>query len=353
MEIKIDDHKLNYHPYTVGCWLKGYPIHPISIEISPSGTCNHRCAFCSQSYLGYKKQFIDIDILLSRLSEMYSNGTRGVVLAGEGEPMLHPSIIDTINGIKKIGLDVAMSTNGILLTIEKAKEILPSLTWIRFSFNGCTPKIYAKAHGTEINAFHTALKNIRDAVNIKRDNSLPVTIGVQYVLYNDNADMNNIGNLISHFKDIGIDYFSIKPYSAHPLSNNQIIPYDFSGFEPYQNLFESYSSADFNVFIRTNAIMHITKPKNYNHCLGIPFSSYIDSCLIVWPCLAFIGEFGYELGDLKANKYSEIIRSERYRSIIRHFETMDISRCRKSCRLDSINEYLQCLIEGVEHINFI
>ena len=39
--IRMDSHKLIYHPDAVSRWLKGENIYPIEIEISPSGTCNH------------------------------------------------------------------------------------------------------------------------------------------------------------------------------------------------------------------------------------------------------------------------------------------------------------------------
>ena len=35
--IRMDSHKLIYHPEAVARWLKGENIYPIEIEISPSG----------------------------------------------------------------------------------------------------------------------------------------------------------------------------------------------------------------------------------------------------------------------------------------------------------------------------
>ena len=353
MDIKIDEHKLNYHPYAVGCWMKGNRIFPICIEISPSGACNHRCAFCSQSYLGYQNRYIDTDNILAKLVGMYQGGTRSVVLAGEGEPMLHPEIEKIVSGIKQIGLDVAMSSNGALFYKEKAEKILPSLTWIRFSFNGHSPHNYAMVHGTNGDIFDVTLKNISDAVRIKEKSRLSVTIGIQYVLYHDNWDIEAIEALICKFRDMGVDYFSIKPFSIHPLSHNIVKPCDFDGFETWKKIFESYATNDFEVFVRSNAIRNLSETKKYPYCLGIPFWSYVDSAACVWPCLAFIGVDGFSLGDLKKQEYVDIIKSDRYSEIVSRIEKMDISKCRKSCRLDSINEYLWKLKKGVEHINFI
>lgn len=52
-KIRMDSHKLIYHPEQVAKWLRGENIYPIEVEISPSGACNHRCVFCAVDYVGY------------------------------------------------------------------------------------------------------------------------------------------------------------------------------------------------------------------------------------------------------------------------------------------------------------
>ena len=52
--IRIDSHKLIYHPDAVAGWLKGENIYPIEIEIGLTNACNHRCTFCAVDYTGYK-----------------------------------------------------------------------------------------------------------------------------------------------------------------------------------------------------------------------------------------------------------------------------------------------------------
>lgn len=61
--IRMDSHKLIYHPDVVARWLKGENIYPIEIEISPSGICNHRCIFCAVDYIGYKPDFLEKEII--------------------------------------------------------------------------------------------------------------------------------------------------------------------------------------------------------------------------------------------------------------------------------------------------
>jgi MoaA/NifB/PqqE/SkfB family radical SAM enzyme len=114
--IRMDSHKLIYHPETVGRWLKGENIYPIEIEISPSGACNHRCVFCAVDYLGYQPNFLDKDVVLRDISQMSKKGLKSVICSGEGEPLLNKDMPDIANGIKACGVDVAMSSNGALFT---------------------------------------------------------------------------------------------------------------------------------------------------------------------------------------------------------------------------------------------
>ena len=50
----IDSHKLHYHPDRVARWMEGANTYPIYMEISPSGTCNHRCVFCALDFMEYQ-----------------------------------------------------------------------------------------------------------------------------------------------------------------------------------------------------------------------------------------------------------------------------------------------------------
>jgi len=121
-DFKIDSHKLIYHLAPVYNWFKGKDIYPIYVEISPSGRCNHRCCFCAFDYLNYKPRYIKKDFLIKRLSEMSICGVKSIMYSGEGEPLLHKDIIDFILYTKKVGIDVALTTNGVLLNKNMAQK---------------------------------------------------------------------------------------------------------------------------------------------------------------------------------------------------------------------------------------
>lgn len=85
--IRMDSHKLIYHPDVVARWQKGENIYPIELEVGLTNACNHRCIFCAVDYTGYKPYKIDGQLLKKNLEKLALKGVKSVVYAGEGEPL--------------------------------------------------------------------------------------------------------------------------------------------------------------------------------------------------------------------------------------------------------------------------
>src|SRR3972149_8820480 len=110
----LDNHKLQYHPRTVADFIDGKEIFPIYAEISPVAYCNHQCIFCNYNYLGHKGKFPE-GRMVPLIQELAEAGVKSIVFAGAGEPTIHPDTFNSIEMARKVGVDVAMSTNGVLL----------------------------------------------------------------------------------------------------------------------------------------------------------------------------------------------------------------------------------------------
>jgi len=352
-DLRMDAHKLIFHPQRVSDWLNGKNIYPLTVEISPSGACNHRCIFCGLDYLGYKPRFLDKDLIIPNLEQMQAKGVKAIVIAGEGEPLLNRDTPEIIKRSREIGLDIGMSTNGVLLTRGIAQQCLPSITWIRFSVNASSEESYRIVHRSKRGDFEKVLQNIGDAVEIKKAKNLSTTIGVQLVLIPENS--RNLIAFAERLKKIGIDYFTIKPFSQHPQSHCKIDPdFNYEDYLEMEETFKTMNSSSYQVIFRADSMKKLKNDKRtYEHCLGIPFWAYVDSNAVVWPCLAYIGKEEFCLGDLKEKSFVSIWDSERCRKILNMISNMDISNCREICRLDSINEYLHHLVNPGEHVNFI
>ena len=349
--IRMDSHKLIYHPDVVARWMKGENIYPIEIEISPSGACNHRCIFCAVDYIGYQPDFLDKDTILRDISHMSKKGLKSVICSGEGEPLLNKNMPDIANGIKACGVDVAMSTNGALFTKEKADDCLAAFTWIRFSVASLEEESYHKIQRGKAGDLDRVKTNLAEAVRIKKDRRLRTTLGVQCLLLPDN--LSQLPDMARQLREIGVDYLTIKPYSQHLHSENTF-KIDYNAMLEAEQEIMQYTTESFAVYFRANAMKKMHQEKCYKQCYGLPFMSHIDAKGNVWPCVAHIGAEEFCYGNIYKQTFEEIWEGTRRQEIVKKLNGLDINKvCREACRLDEINKYLNELKYPGEHVNFI
>lgn len=351
-DLRIDSHKLIYHPARVAQWLQKGDVYPLTVEISPSGACNYRCIFCAFDYLNYEPELLDNDLMIKALEEMHENGVKSIVVCGEGEPLLNKDTPDIINYAKKIGMDVGMSTNGILFTPELANYCLKSLTWIRVSLNAGSDENHQKIHKSKAGDYGKILSNLKNAVEIKKSNALKTTIGVQLLLIPDN--LNEVYSLANQLKEIGVDYFTVKPFSKHPQSNSCIDEgFDYKNYHEMENKLNQLSTEEFRIIFRSSSMKKLNNARKYQHCWGLPFWAYIDEKANIWACIAYIGDDLFCYGNLKENSFKEIWQGPKRQAVLEYVSNMKLDGCRELCRLDEINSYLHELKNPMGHVNFI
>ena len=349
--IRMDSHKLIYHPETVGRWLKGENIYPIEIEISPSGACNHRCVFCAVDYVGYQPDFLDKDIILRDIRQMSARGLKSVVCSGEGEPLLNRNMPDIANGIKTCGVDVAMSSNAVLFTEDKAEECMAAFTWIRFSVASMEESSYDKIQRGAKGDLDKVKINLANAVAVKKRGKLRTTLGVQCLLLPDNIDQ--LPDMAKQLRKIGVDYLTVKPYSQHLHSENKF-DIDYQKTLDMEAILKQFETEDFKIYFRAGAMKKMHQKKCYDKCYGLPFMTHIDAKGNVWPCVAHIGVEDFKYGNINEQTFEEIWEGERRKQVIQNLESLDVNKvCREACRLDEINKYLYELKNPGEHVNFI
>lgn len=115
MKLNLDTHKLHYHPSRIGEFLDKDDCYPLYMEVSPVGSCNHRCTFYAYDYIGYPNRKLQTKNFLQFIDEISVSGLKSMLYAGEGEPLMHPEIGKLITYTKQKGIDVGLFTNGELL----------------------------------------------------------------------------------------------------------------------------------------------------------------------------------------------------------------------------------------------
>jgi radical SAM protein with 4Fe4S-binding SPASM domain len=351
---RIDSHKLLFHPHRVSMWLDGQNIAPIYMEISPTGLCNHRCLFCAKDYIGYPSRFLDSDTFSERLLEFSQLGVRSIMYGGEGEPLLHPRIDELIKHTHSVGIDVAMSTNGVFLSAEVSAKILPLMSWLKVSINAGTPAGYASIHRTDASDFSTVLANLTAAATLIRENGWPCTLGAQAILLPDNAA--EMEELAVKVRDAGASYLVVKPYSQHPSSHSQMYAHvDYVHYDDVANCLEQCNTENFRVIFRRHTMNKLQcAGRGYDRCLALPFWAYIDSAGDVWGCNSFIGDDRFRYGNINIESFTAIWEGGlRQRSMDFVATELDASACRLNCRMDEINRYLWEIKHPSLHVNFI
>lgn len=351
---RLDQHKLHYHVSRVNDWLLGKTIYPIYMEISPSGACNHRCRFCGLDFMEYRPRFLDTPILEERIEELGRLGLKSIMHAGEGEPLLHPALPEMVAHGKRCGIDQAITTNGVLLTPDKAEALLPHAEWIKLSVDAGTRETYAYLHNTKPEDFDRAISNLREASVLRKRLGAGCTLGVQMVLLPENRG--EVVALAAIARDAGADYLVIKPYSQHPSSKTT--EYRDVDYEADMGLAEQVRELNtpaFSVVFRVQAMRKSSeKQPPYTRCLALPFWSYIDAAGGVWGCSVYLGDERFLYGNIMENTFQEIWEGEqRRKSLAWVAEEMDACRCRINCRMDEVNRYLWGLRQPPAHVNFI
>lgn len=361
---KIDSHKLMYHPERVAKikavdkkWENAQNIYPIYIELSPVGACNHRCTFCAVDYVGYQPIRLKQDVIKERFLEFSKLGVKSVNFAGEGEPMLHKQISEMIYSAKCSGLDVSMTTNASILPKDFLNKGLPSLSWLKVSLNAGSRETYAKIHRTASSDFDKANEHLRLMVDRRNSKGLDCTLGVQTLLLPDNAD--EMEDLALRCRDdLGVDYLVVKPYSQHLSSNNLIYSdIDYSKWLGLGEKLQKYDTADFNVIFRSHTMKkYMATEHSYEKCYSTPFVwAHVMADGTVSGCSAYLLNEVFEFGNIYEQTFEEIWTGDKRRQNFEFVSNdLDISDCRKNCRMDECNRYLFELIdEQPAHVNFI
>jgi len=358
----IDSHKLLYHPVEVskwyetkGDWEKQKEIYPIYLEITPIGSCNHRCTFCSVDYIGYKSIKQDEKILGDRIREMASLGVKSIMFAGEGEPTLYKPLPNILDICSEVGIDTSLTTNAVAINETTVKNYVKNCKWIKVSINAGDRDTYASVHQTKPEDFDKVVDNLSAAVKIKKENNYSCTIGAQMLLLPEN--MQSAILLAKKMSQIGVDYLVIKPYTQSLYGTSR--KYEGLTYKSMMSLEEElkkYETDEFKVVFRANTMKKLEELKQpYEKCYATPFFwGYIMADGSVYSCSAFLGNDNFNLGNINTQTFKEIWQGDKRKQNINYVKNdLDISTCRKNCRMDEVNRYLWALKHPNAHVNFI
>jgi len=348
----FDKQRLMFHPAEVAHWLEhGRSRGPLYTEMALTTRCNCRCIFCGVDYL-VNKTHVDIATADAKriIDQLHGLGNRAIMFAGHGESLLHDDAAEIVCSASH-RMSTSVTTNGYPLDDAKL-PLIDGLKWIRFSINGCDAGNYAAIHRVPAAAFDRVMTNLEKAVERKKSLGLGVTIGVQLVLLNENA-----GSLVPfarRLKALGVDYFSVKPFSQHPLSECQLNP-DYARHAHLEGELGALQDESFKVIYRAHSIDRVGSEKRYEHCHGTHFICFVSANGDVWECNVFDGDPRFLVGNACEESLADIWSGPKRQAVLDFIDhDLDIAReCRDVCRMDECNCYLDRLKNPMDHDDFV
>jgi MoaA/NifB/PqqE/SkfB family radical SAM enzyme len=365
-ELILDGHKLDWHQDRVAAWLNGERIAPITIDCALTRACNYKCVYCYGILQDNDIKRMTRDVIYRFLDDAAAIGVKAISFVSDGESTCSPHLYDAILRGKSNGLDMALGTNGYLLKDERLEEILPALTYLRFNISGGEPHRYAEIMGCPEEYYFKVINTIKKSVQIKRNNNLNVTIGLQMVLLPEFEDQ--IIPLTKMGKDLNVDYFVIKHCSDDEQGSLGVDYSKYQNMVDILNEAEAYSTENYLVKAKWSKILS-GGTRNYSQCYGPPFIMQFSGSGLVAPCgMLFNPKYKkYHIGNIVDTPFKEIWQSDRYWEVINllasdRFDARTM--CGSLCLQHKVNERLWdlkdqgAIIEKPKdlspmHINFI
>ncbi len=366
-DLILDGTKIEWHAERIKAWENGERIAPITIDMALTRSCNYACHFCYAMLQENLRKKIDRDVIYSFLEDAAEVGVKGISLVSDGESTISPVFMDTVKRGSELGLSMAVGTNGLVINRRKAEEILPYLTYFRVNISAGEPKRYAEIMGAKEEWFYQVCKNIKDMVEIKKENNLPVTIGLQMVLMPEYGDQ--ILPLAKLGKDLRPDYLVIKHCSDNE-DGDLGVDYDaYKGLYGKLKEAEDLSDDEYKVVVKWSKI-EASGIRSYQRCYGPPFMLQLSGSGLVAPCgMLFNDRYKkFHMGNIVDQRFKDIIQSDRYWEVVNYLASPRFNAqkmCGTLCLQHKVNEFLDGYKKGEftldpspsmpepEHINFV
>ena len=311
----LDSHKLSYHVDRVQAWEAGERIAPVSVDMALTRACGAMCSFCyAMMQESQARSSIKTLHALNLVDDFAAIGVRSLSLVSDGESTLSKAYVPFIQHAAELGIDVGNATNAWEWEPEKIEQVLPHLTWVRFTVAAGRPESYARImykgpEHTEV--FDRAMKHIKYAVDLKRRKGLRVTLGIQMVLMPEFKD--EIIPFAQLGLDLGVDYAVIKHCSD---DEQHTLGIDYSKYEALHGLLtqaEAMSNEQTKVIVKWDKIRDGDKPP-YKRFYGPAFLLQISGSGLVAPSGMFFNARYSKLhiGNYTEERFIDIWKSDRY-----------------------------------------
>jgi len=137
---------------------------PFLVQFSVTNRCNAKCTYCYARYYDRPSSDLSFEQIAKILNQLARAGSFRISLVG-GEPLLRDDIGKIIKLVKDLGMECALTTNGLL--VEKKISQLDGLDLLCISFDGDK-----KAH--ETNRGKNTFSKVMRAFELAKQHGIPL-----------------------------------------------------------------------------------------------------------------------------------------------------------------------------------
>ena len=328
---------------------------PWVIELDPTTACNLACHDCISANL-LNQGGIDPKRLLKLAEEFKDIGVKAVVLIGGGEPMAHKEFGNLVKAFAEKDIHIGVTTNGTLM--KKYMDVcLEYLSWLRVSVDAGSPEVFNqfRPHASGRSQFDLVINNMKELGQRKKG-----IMGYSFLLLskfdksgkleNTNAvDIEKAGNIA---KDIGCDYFEVKPAFdlMHYLQSQDTKVTDIANKQ--LAAIKKLNSGTFQViapYTLDEALKGVAvQPKEYERCLVQDLRTVVSPSG-VYVCPYHRGNLNMRIGDITKQSFKEIWHSQKRKEVRDRVNPKN--HCGFHCIRDGSNKFLEKIISGEEALD--
>lgn len=226
------------HSSQKGDLAKAIPLStPYSVHIDPCSLCNFKCNFCFQSQKNKPKQgMMDWFTFLKILTQLkeFPEKIKKIKIGLHGEPLLYPSILQMILGIKlyKIADTLELFTNGYFLEPTLNKNLITAgLDRINISVEGLDSKQYKEMTGAKV-YMGRFIKNIKHLYDNRGKCKIYIKTITQdkdkfYNMFGNICDEIFVENIVPQWSGIGTELPKTGMYGQPIKQWKEVCPFPF------------------------------------------------------------------------------------------------------------------------------
>ena len=346
--------KLLKHLDRVQGLMEGKNIYPVTVELDASNVCNHDCIWCTfDTYRSIQSRLMPKELMFRVVRELAEVGVKSILWTGGGEPLINTATLDAMDEAIRFGMKNGLYTNGALLDETKVERVIEYCSFVRFSIDAATTKTHHHVHKTKSpDEFDKIISNIQRLIDLrnKKGQQHP-TVGYSFLVHSDNLD--EIVPAARLAKDIGCDYFQLKPVVNY--DGPQLTPDLLKIADREIAKAEKIGNKAFDVISLSYKFSDISDPqkrygRDYRTCIGHAFLGTIASNGDVFVCCHKRGMPRFKYGNLNEKSFQEIWESAQRKLAI---DRIDVSKCHPLCKAHEFNKLLHRMRGAEKHPDFL